>query len=247
MTNESQSGRIDPDIVLGRPYRTLNKYNIRCDEDKEACRIRGCLILPDDNILLSDRENNSLKLFNKSWQIQSYIKLQDMPWDMCSVSAKQVIVSLPHAKKLQFVETEEKLKLGHQISVDKKCYGVDHHRDKLYVSCTMKIIRERSRFSVRRGNVSHVLEVPVRHTSYSVPSILPLIQKEESSSLMTRTNKLTCMKETGELVYSYSDTDMKAPLGLLLDRKDNVYICGYRFPHSPGDQRSRTEDKELAG
>ena len=217
-------GPMKPDFVLRGKYKGIEKYKVR-GKERWACGITSCVCVSDNRLLLSDFTNDKLKLINAKWAIQYFLKLDSRPWDLASISEREAIVTLPHIRKLQFIAVNDKLKLGKRIKVFKKCWGVDYRNDKLYVVCAevgegeIQVLDMKgqclSRFTGSNGI-----------TKFQYPRYIAVDENERLYVSDRRTDTLTCLNKTGKTVYSYTDSELKYPLGVIVDGKQNAYVCG---------------------
>ena len=213
-----------------RRYPNVRKLDIRCKEDTDTCKIRGCTLFQDNRVLLTDSNNRTLKLFSEAWEVQASIRLKERPWDITSVSSTQAIVSLPVVKMLQYVTVGKQLKLGKQLKVDKQCYGIVHKDGKLYVSCIEDVTKD-SKGEIQVLSMTGERLTCIGNASGSCMFKRPFyltVDKEDRIYVSDReTDILTCITEDGTGIYEYEDTELRYLNGLAVDSQQNVYICSY--------------------
>ncbi|XP_052240028.1 uncharacterized protein LOC127850769 [Dreissena polymorpha] len=103
------------------------------DVKGEYCSIRDILVLPDGQVLLADKGNETVKLLNQQFKLVRSCKVSGEPWGMCQITPSEVGVTV--GSEVQFIkinnsnlETDRKLKLQH------KCFSISHHQGALFVT-----------------------------------------------------------------------------------------------------------------
>ena len=114
--------------------KSHNKTNVRMTTDQKISSIFGCVIMPDERIVLCDRENYKLKLLDKSFKLQDSLDLPSKPWDISVVNDATVIITLPDKEQLQYIEVAPRVKIGRVLQSDKICYGVQVVGRDIYVT-----------------------------------------------------------------------------------------------------------------
>ena len=72
------------------PNRKL--INVRLLNDQETTWIVGSGFLPDGRLLLSDFNNNKVKLFDSQFNIEDSIKVKK-PWNLALINSSSAVVS----------------------------------------------------------------------------------------------------------------------------------------------------------
>ena len=109
-------------------------------ENSQVSDITGSTVMTDGRVVLADRYNESLKLVNSAYKMITQSKLSSEPWDICSVSSDQVVVSLPKERKLQFYAIDITMRplkrIGQNDSVKgSQYYGLAYNQEKIFVTC----------------------------------------------------------------------------------------------------------------
>ena len=118
--------------------------------------------------------------------------------------------------------------------MDKHCYGVAYRNNKLYVTFT-----ENGRggtFIENRQGCIRVLDTEGQCLSqfdsfsgtcmFHYPYYIAVDDAERMYVSENSTNNLTCLNKKGETVYNYTDSNLSSQHGVVVDGKQNAYICG---------------------
>ena len=185
--------------------------------------------MPDGEIVLCDRYNNKLKLLDSSDVLKDSMNLKTMPWDISFVDAHTVILTLPYAKQLKYIEVIPKLKAGRVLQLDKQCLGVHVNRDKVFTTCNNILGGEGEvRILDLNGNLQRRLGVNQDGSfMFSWPLYITASPTEEKIIVSDSfRNTITCMAMDNHIIYQYKDDEMRSPRGLYCDDGDNILVCG---------------------
>lgn len=178
-------------------------------------------------------------LLDRSFELKSSANLSG-PWNVAAFSNKEMIVTLPIANKLQYIEIESKLNLGRCIDIGEECYGVDILNNEIFVSCASgdKTIRI---FDIG-GTFKRKFSVGMFTNPYH------LAVSRMSSRLFVSDwtkSEIVCLSSDGIVLRKYSDADLKHPRGILLDQNDNFLVCNDDSVISVYKADSSKRDKTL--
>ena len=100
-------------------------------------------------LVLYDRSNDKIKLLDSSLSVKDRLDVPGRrPHDVAAMDQKNVVVTIPDSKHLQFIQVLPSLKEGRTISMNKDCWGVAVAADQIFISCF--IIRNSSANSVNQ-------------------------------------------------------------------------------------------------
>lgn len=176
--------------------------------------------MSNGDLVICDCSAESLLLLDRSFELKSSAKLSG-PWNVAAFSNKEMIVTLPIAKQIQYIEIESsKLNLGRCIDIGEECYGVDILNNEIFVSCASgdKTIRI---FDIG-GTFKRKFSVGMFTNPYH------LAVSRMSSRLFVSDwtkSEIVCLSSDGIVLRKYSDADLKHPRGILLDQNDNFLGC----------------------
>lgn len=184
--------------------------------------------MPDGRILLADRTNRKLKLFNSNFGPVSELALSSKPWDFTLMSDKEVAVSLPAECRLQIVNIDaHHMRQTRSIGTDEPCFGVCYNKGKIHTVTydgdppNLKILSPSGR------ELTYVCVDDDGFTLFSKPVYVTCSPNGEQ--IYVSDERLGCivnLKETGELNFNYSALDLGNAGGIAVDKTGNIFVCG---------------------
>ncbi|XP_053389364.1 uncharacterized protein LOC128552363 [Mercenaria mercenaria] len=112
-------------------------YATDVDEENTCC-VTGLAVLGKNCIVIADRDNMTVKLVEvEEDKILSKLKMTSAPWDVTVISEKQIAVTIPEMKTVQFASVTENMTLDkqkNQISLSGNCYGITSSHDTIFVT-----------------------------------------------------------------------------------------------------------------
>ena len=88
--------------------KKVRHFKVKTVEDNISCWITGIAVTSDGQILLVDRNNNNVKKFSQSMELQSVLKLTDSVWGITIVDDNVAVVSLQYAQQILLLDFSEK-------------------------------------------------------------------------------------------------------------------------------------------
>jgi len=228
-SSSTKGKAVKPTFTLaGKSANEIGEFCARFEEDTQDCWFTGALFLSDGRILLADRTNRKLKLFTSNFNPITELALSSKPWDVTSISDKEIAVSLPAECRIQFVSVDGNyMGLTRSISTDEPCFGVCHTQGKILTVTydgdppNMKIL------STTGKELTYVCVDDDGFALFSKPVYVTCTNN--ASQIYVSDERLGCvvsLKETGELNFAYSAMDLGNAAGLALDNEGNIYVCG---------------------
>ena len=220
-------------VFTGLNVKSVSTKYIRMSSDGKEPWISGCIVMPDDRVILCDRQNDNLKLLDRLFTIQHSLDLPCKPYDISAVDDTTAIITLPKMKQLQFIEVTDRMALGRVIQLDLECYGIHCVGSSIYVTCFNPIIGRDCEIRILDldANVRKRLNLN-RDKTY-------IFIRPDYINVSARTKRIyvsdwgqhtvTCMDQDGTVVYQYKDPKLRGPMGLCVDEEDNVIVCGKWF------------------
>ena len=219
-------------VLLGRQVQSRRKVNVRLKGDKNKSEIRGCVFMPNGNLVICHENIEKIKLFDCSLSLKDSLKLPPSPWDVSVVDAATIIVTMPGLKQLQFVQVFHQLKLNRVIELDKACWGVEVSGQEIYVCCTSDYGATDGEVRVldKQGQLKRRLGIRwIRSNLFSIPYYITVNTAGDKIFVSdVERSTVTCMKVDGSIVYQCKDADFNRPCGLYCDDGDNVIVCDYK-------------------
>ncbi|XP_053408503.1 uncharacterized protein LOC123559632 [Mercenaria mercenaria] len=138
LTEKSLKQRSPPPAVDVKSRQTSHQGQIcvKASKDKDRCDITGMTLLTPGLLIITDWDNNAVKMVNtRSQSVTDQLQLDDKSWDVTSVTSTELAVTLPDKQNIQFISVcSNKLKMKQTLKVDGECYGISCCQGKLVVS-----------------------------------------------------------------------------------------------------------------
>ncbi|KAL3888184.1 hypothetical protein ACJMK2_000563 [Sinanodonta woodiana] len=193
---------------------------------KDPC-YSGISILPRDKVMLVDGKNCQCILLNNAHQVVTRYKLTEQPFDICVVGDEEVAVSVQYQNKIQILSVrDDVISPVRTITTKYKCYGITTAgKGEMVVvgdcgngKCCWSLIRDG-----REVNYSDQYDSPSGYYQYVV------LNNSKTRVYVTLYGKdsLLCLNMEGKKQYTYSEDNLKSPLGVAVDRDDNIYVLGF--------------------
>ncbi|KAL3888257.1 hypothetical protein ACJMK2_000628 [Sinanodonta woodiana] len=177
--------------------------------------------------MLVDLSNDLCILLNNSHEVVTTYKLTEKPYDICVVGDEEVAVSVYNQNKIQILSVrDDVISPVRTITTKYKCWGIttagkgeilvvgDCGNDK-YCWSLIKAGREVI-YSDQYDSSSSYLKYIALNNS-----------KTRVYVTVNDTNSILCFNMEGKRQYTYSPDNLKSPIGVAVDRDDNIYVVGY--------------------
>lgn len=219
----------DKNVILDMEVKSVKKIDVRLSEDRSVPNISGCTFLSNDYILLCDQSNSKIKLLDSTLSVADSLTLKDNPSNIAAINEDEAIISYknPSLKKIQFVQIFPDMKLGEEIELSDKCYGLSVVSGDIYTACHKSSGRDEIFKLEQSGKIKSKTRL-VQDRSYwsnylsvsRMDSIYYIYLSDWSYS------KVTCLKTDGSIIFQFEDEDLKRPNGIYVDSEGNSLVCG---------------------
>jgi hypothetical protein len=136
LTQKTLNKECQPIQIKTRQSSNEGKICVKTSKDKSMCCITGMTLLTPDLLIITDQDNNAVKMVDTGSQsVSDQLKLDDWPWDITTVTSTELAVTLPVMQKIQLISiSSNKLKKRHTVKVVGDCRGISCYQGKLIVS-----------------------------------------------------------------------------------------------------------------
>ncbi|XP_053375383.1 uncharacterized protein LOC128547266 [Mercenaria mercenaria] len=208
-------------------YKTppYGQVGIKEKTDSNVCDITGICQLPDGTILIVDYNNRKLKRLDNTYKLVDSLRLTNNPDSICNVGPDEVAVSLFEAKEVLYISVKAELTVTKSFRTGNYCRGMVYVDDKLYVCCGST--RDSSSWCIEVYDKAGQLQFSIREL-FSIP--LCITVTEDGQHLLVtgwRSDDVTMMDLTGNIVRTFGNSKLKLPKGICNDSKYRTFICGY--------------------
>lgn len=115
------------------------KFNVRLKEDRHVCNVTGCVILTSGGVVVADRNNANIKVFNSQFKLSSVVKIPDGVYDVDSLNQHSFAITSPLKSKINIVEIQPSQEVVKVLETGEgSCWGVKHFNGEFIVNCTTK-------------------------------------------------------------------------------------------------------------
>ena len=214
-------------VVLGMKVQSSNQHNVQLSDGEGPPCISGCCFMPSGDLVLCDLNNSKLKLLDRTFKVKDSLSLNDKAWSLSVIDDRNVIVTIPDTKQLQFVQLVPHMKAGRVIKLDKTCWDVAVVDNEIYVSCHNAPGEGEVRVLDLSGNLKRQLGVN-KDGSYQFQRPHYLTVSTTGKKIFVSdcsTSIISCMTPDGNIIYQYWDGDLRNPRALFVDAGDNIFVC----------------------
>ena len=198
--------------------------------DEREPYITGMTFLKDGRLVVCDKNNMTIKLFDRNLIMTYDLDVGSTPYDVAAVEEGLVIASFPDSGVLRYIVINPGVKLGRKILISETCLGITVCKSQIYVC-----IREGnvSKGTKQRFNGIRVLSMKGK-LIYSIPhqgigfSKHVCISENEKKIFYTGGEggnaAVVCVTKDGHGIFRYSDDMLQSSAGITLDRHGNLAI-----------------------
>ena len=208
--------------------KKLASFGISTPDDKETCNVNGMAVADKGIVLVSDRENKSLKLFSYEKKLLSSVPLHSLCCGVTVTSGTTAIVST-HENKLHYVDISDQSSATVQRSISLGYWVVDvaTYHDKLVVTAwneskSVKMIDMNGQelWSVSKG--------PDNQQLFDKPYAVVINKMNDTDTVIVSDwgkELLTILSTSNGTLLKTIDMKGKAPHGLTVDNNGNIIVC----------------------
>ena len=218
--NTSSKRKLFPGLTV----QSCSEIDIKLPGDDSDPYITGCIIMPDGDILICDRNNKKVKHFSKVFNFLGSLQLQGRTWDASMVDETTIIVCMTDNKQLQYIDIKPKLQKGRALNLDIYCYGVDVVGNEIFISGAHD---HGIRVYDKQGQMKRKIKFGLHVMNFGYLKVKPNLNTCNIYITDNVRNMLICLKTDGSAVFEYSDNDLKYPRGLCVDNEGNSIVCGF--------------------
>ncbi|XP_076084488.1 uncharacterized protein LOC143055240 [Mytilus galloprovincialis] len=181
---------------------------------KGMCFVDSC-ILPDCNFLTLDGVHRGLLMFrNDGTFIRSIVSFEQVPDSVCFVKDGTVAVSFYAACEVALVDIGRSQVDRYFKTPKECCSGVASDGQVLVISMP----------SVQNVVVMNLLDESKQTLNGIQVHCISLVKKNIYGTSFLKST-VTCYKLSGEILWTFKHQDIKAPLGIALDKNEFIYVA----------------------
>ena len=197
---------------------------------KKEPAVTGLAFLEEGKLLIADHASDKIALLDADLKIVEAMVIEGRPYGLALISDTNAVVTLPYEQKLLFVQIEPNLQIIFQKSLMNRCWGVAFCNGNIYVSCNFSGENpEILELDAQSGRQKRSITCKSMDKNVNFKYIFNIATNQDGSKLYVSdywAHQVLCMASDGQLIYAYSDPDLKYPRGILVDAADNALVCG---------------------
>ncbi|WAR13330.1 TRI45-like protein [Mya arenaria] len=212
---------------ITKPFRNCSAQkngilNGKIKGDRNGCIFNSVDIGETGDIILSDFNNCSVKLFDQFGMFRSSTKLNSPPRGVCLFPDKMAAIALPEEGLIKLMSTEGKF-LSHirELATSFKAYRICNFRNKLMGILYSKACRSLS-IVERNGRIEKTITRKRDYKGLGGVAYDPV----KNYMYMSDRDAITCFNGAGKQIFrnTYRRTDLR---GMALDCQGNLYVCSH--------------------
>lgn len=193
------------------------------DLEECLCEIISACALKDGTIILSDYNNRRLKCLDRSsYCLRDYFDLPGKPWEVCTVSAKEVAVCMPHEEQIIFISIDDKIQTN-KITTGFSCWGLDYSEGNLYVTDFKQSVYI---YSLSGRKLKQFVADQTGSPLFSMICSLKVNATGTRIYVTDSEKGLIVIDNSGRIVKKFNDPRLKGAHGSFLTDKGSLLVCG---------------------
>ncbi|KAH3703951.1 hypothetical protein DPMN_079003 [Dreissena polymorpha] len=201
-------------------------HKVRIPSDTDSCHITAICVLPEGQVLIADFNNKKVKLLDKQYRMVSHCGVNGYPHDICQIKPSAIAVTVedfsnPH--EVQFITvTQSQLVPARKFQLKHKCICIAHHQGALYISSGTALYK----YSMRGKLLNKVYENISHEDTVDRCAVSPAGNKLYITN--PSQHKLLTLARDGTILATFTDPELRGPLGLHVTPAGQVLVCGFR-------------------
>ena len=122
-------------MLIDRTAEKVVEFDAKTQTDTRNCCLSAAMFLSDRRILLSDQNNQKIKLFSADGKLIYEQAFSTWPRDFTEIGDNKIAVTLPKERKIEIFYLGKKLKNLETIRLLDECWGITCRKGLLIVGC----------------------------------------------------------------------------------------------------------------
>lgn len=197
-------------------YRVKNRWQIKMPVGINPIRLTGCTVLPTAEIVIADKTNDRLIIFEAGGTLKKELAVVGSPVDVAYTGQRQVAVTLSNKSKIKFINMENGI-TSYKMSLTSAAYGISVSGDDMIVRVKDSgfLYTDKTRRLVRMVPVS---DESILYVTY---------QNEKFYYTKWDENIVACCDGAGNTIWTFHNGILKKPCGITIENGGNIFVAGF--------------------
>ncbi|XP_053384057.1 uncharacterized protein LOC123526710 [Mercenaria mercenaria] len=205
-------------------YNYIRDVDIKAGVDKEICYITEMTLVSNNNLVLCDRDNKSLKLFDAENNIiKDVLVLEAKPLGITTISTDRIAFVLQNKCQIPVVSVNERLSVIRAVKTNGMCVDVKHVNGMFYVS-----FKEPVKFQIIQltGEIYKTIKPDSEVLKHCTFPRHIAVSPDESLIYVSdwKSNKVVCINRHGYMISMYQG-ELDCPSVITISSSGSVYLC----------------------
>lgn len=197
-------------------YRVNNRWQIKMPVGIHSIRLTGCTVLPTAEIVVADKGNDRLIIFEADGTLKKELAVVGSPVDVAYTDQNQVAVTLSNKSKIKFVNMENGI-TSCKMSLTSSAYGISVSGDTMIVRIkdSSFLYTDKTRRVVRMVPIS---DECILYVTY---------QNEKFYYTNWEKNIVACCDGAGNTIWKFHNGILKRPCGITIENGGHIFVAGF--------------------
>ena len=217
--------------------RLVGEYDIRFPGEKNKCWVWASVVLPNGDLVISDNENNNIKLFDASSHCKSVLRSESYPVDLCLSNIHDTEMYATVSGGVQHIGANAELKIIRTLPVEGFSNGITCWKHGIAITVSSnKLTNEVFKlldFQLHLLDYDGKILKKIHYNTFDMfhmsdPWYLATIRQGQQVIISDwGTNCITCIDVNKGIKFVFKDPELNGPRGMCTDEYDNIYIVGW--------------------
>ena len=217
--------------------KLVGEYDIRYPGEKNKCWVWASVVLPNGDLVISDNENNNIKLFDSSSRCKSVLRSESYPVDLCLSNIHDTEIYATVSGGVHHIGANAKLKIIRTLPVEGFSNGITCWKHGIAITVSSnKLTNEVFKlldFQLHLLDYNGKILKKIHYNTFDMfhlndPWYLETIAHGQQVVISDwGTNCITCIDVDKGIKFVFKDPELNGPRGMCTDEYDNIYIVGW--------------------
>lgn len=197
-------------------YRVKNRWQIKVPVGINPIRLTGCTVLPTTEIVIADKRNDRLIIFEADGTLKKELEVVGSPVDVAYTGQKEVAVTFSNKSKIKFVNMENGI-TSYKMSLTSAACGISVSGDDMIV----RLKESGFLYTDKIGRLVRMVPVSDKCILYVT------YQNEKFYYTNWEENIVACCDGAGNTIWTFHNCILKKPCGITIENGGNIFVAGF--------------------